>query len=97
MANPSPAITFSVDLTPFMNEKMGPSTHEVTFGVPQLDSNQKDRRSSWFPSLTVAPNRVLRHGATFTAYGQQAVYLRDMYAVGYAPADRAYLKVTLVA
>lgn len=97
MANPSPAITFSVDLTPFMNETMGPVTSEVSVGIPVLDTNTNNLRSSYFPSLTVSPNHVLKHGDTFTEYGQKAVYLRDMYAVGYAPADRAYLTVESVA
>ena len=97
MANPSPAITFTVDLTPLMSETIGSVTHEVTVGIPVLDSTANARRSSWLPSITVSPNRVLRHGDSFTEYGQAAVYLRDMYAVGYAPADRAYLTVTLVA
>jgi hypothetical protein len=96
MANPSPAITFSINLTPFMNESMGPSTSSVSVGIPALDANATDHRSSYFPSLTVSPNFVLKHGDSFTEYGQKAIYLRDMYAVGYAPADRAYLTVESV-
>ncbi|RDJ35491.1 MAG: hypothetical protein DWQ19_11790 [Crenarchaeota archaeon] len=97
MANPTPTITFSVDLTPFMNETMGAATSEITVAVQELDNNGENTRSSFFPSLTVAPNRVLKHGDTFVEYGLKAVYLRDTYAVGYAPADRAYLTVVSVA
>ena len=93
MSNPTPAITFTVDLTPLMNETMGPTTHEMSFAVPVLDSNGKNVRSSFLPSLTLGPNRVVKHGDSFTEYGQKAIYLRNMYAVGYAPAERAYLTI----
>ena len=97
MANPSPAITFSVSLTPFNNEAFGPATHAVTVGMPVLDSNAENVRSTYLPGLTAAKNRIVKHhGGIFTEYGQKAIYLRNMYAVGYAPADRAYLTVESV-
>jgi hypothetical protein len=108
MTNPSPAITFSVDLTPLSNEAIGPNTSATTTAVLSPDmyqgadngtaarANRKNLVSTLLPSLQVSPDRVLKHGDTFTEYGTKAVYLRKMYAVGYAPAERAYLTVTSV-
>ncbi len=109
MTNPSPAITFSVNLTPLSNEALGPSTNNADTAVLSPDSyqgadngvvarsNRKNLVSTYLPSFLTSPNHALKHGDTFTEYGQKAVYLRDMYAVGYAPADRAYLTVVTVA
>lgn len=106
MANPSPAITFTVDLSILASEAFGPDTNQTDTGVLQPDqygtspdtgrtqfSNRRSTRSSWTPTLTLG-NRVWKHGDSFTEYGLQAVYLRDMYGVGYAPADRAILTIT---
>jgi len=95
--NPTPAITFSVDLSRLMNEKVGPSTSEIEVAVPELDANHSTNASTWLPTLMVSPNHKLKHGDTFVAYGQRAIYLRDTYGVGYAPNERAYLVVESVA
>lgn len=64
--------------------------------------NRKNNRSTWvpnginisgIPASVLGPNRALKHGDQFTLYGMQALYVRDMYAEGYAPADRAWLTV----
>jgi hypothetical protein len=94
--NPTPAITFSVDLSHLMNEKLGPITNEAEVAVSELDSNYSTNASTWLPTLTVSPNHKLKHGDTFVAYGQRAIYLRDMYGVGYAPSERAYLVIESV-
>lgn len=94
MTNLSPEITFTVNLAPTMNLTVGPLTNEKTVGVlPGSDSNQSNVVSALLPTLQISPDYQLKHGDTFTAYGQKAIYLRNMYAVGYAPADRAYLEV----
>jgi len=109
MANLNPAITFSVNLAPLANETIGSATNSQTTGVLSPDmyqspdrgrtenSNRKALVSSLLATIGVSPDRVLKDGDTFTEYGRKAVYLRKMYAVGYAPAHRAYLTVTLVA
>lgn len=57
-------------------------------------ANRKNTRSTWIPGQLVGENRALTHGDTFTAYGEKAVYIRDMYASGYATAaDRTFLEV----
>jgi hypothetical protein len=43
--------------------------------------------------MGILGDKTLKHGDTFTLYGKQALYVRDNYAVGYAPADRAWLDV----
>lgn len=101
MTNPSPAISFEVDLTLLRNEKVGPLTTEgqVNMEVSDLAANRTTRRdqlSTYLPTLNVGGNRILKHGDTFTEYGMKAVYLRDMYGVGYAPTERAYLKIVSV-
>lgn len=98
MSNPTPAITFSVDLTPTYNITVGPITNEITTALlpPGDVDNRANVVSTWLPTLQIDPNFQLKHGDTFTAYGQKAVYLRSMYAVGYAPAERAYLTVVSV-
>ena len=109
MANPVPTIVFQVNLALLNNESIGPVTNSVTTGVLSPDqyqvspdngvvenANRKSTRSSWLPSLQMAPNVDLHDGDRFTEYGQRAVYLRDTYGIGYAPADRAYLTVVSV-
>ena len=43
--------------------------------------------------MGILGDKNLKHGDTFTLYGKQALYVRDNYAVGYAPSDRAWLEV----
>jgi hypothetical protein len=109
MTNPTPAITFQVDFKLQMNEKIGPIENEKDVAVLHPDRYQEDQDNailenanrvnlvgSHLPTMNLG-NRKLKHGDTFTEYGQKAVYLRDMYGVGYAPSDRAYLKVVSIA
>ena len=106
MANPSPEITFRVNLELLSTEAIGPLTNErnpsilhPTQHVESPDRGRTDKaylkntRVAYIPGLTAAVNRELRQGETFTAYGQQAIYIRDQFAVGYAPAERAVLEV----
>lgn len=101
-----PSFTFTVNLELFGTEQIGPNTNSVnpTMLHPsryQSDqdnaqteqSNFKNTRSTWNPGYILA-NRVLKHGDTFTVTGQKGLYLRDMYGIGYAPADRACLEVS---
>jgi len=109
MANPSPTITFQVDLTLLSNENIGPITNQVSTGVLSPDryqespdnavvenSNRVNTVSGYFPSYTVSPDFSVKHGDTIVEYGQKAIYLRNMYGIGYAPAERAILTVVSV-
>jgi hypothetical protein len=105
MSNPYPEITFEVDLTLLKSEDFGPATNESSVGVHHPDFFQNDAnnghvernrrtatRSTWNPGLA-GVNQNLKHGDQFTLYGLNAIYVRDMYAVGYAPTDRAVLNI----
>ena len=106
MADPYPTITFRVNLELKSEEQIGPNTNEKDVSIlhPDLHQNSADRgrleksnrvntRSSWNPGLLGAKNWALKDGDEFTQHGQQALYTRDTYAIGFAPADRAYLEI----
>ncbi len=87
MANPWPTITFSVNLEtlhryswlqPYFNTE--PQGNETE---PE-GNNFKYTRSTWAPNLNVT-NLNQKQGYTFTAYGLNAIYLRDNYALGEDP------------
>ena len=101
-----PSFTFTVNLELMSTEQIGPDTNAINPGMlhpsrHQNDqdnarteqSNFKNTRSTWKPGLII-DNRALKHGDTFTVTGQKGLYLRDMYGIGYAPADRACLEVS---
>jgi len=103
MANPTPALTFRVNLTLHRTEAFGPAGGST--GVLHPDRHVSDQDAAvesianratqlhgYLPSVTLGSHKLV-HGQEFTAYGQKAVYLRETYAVGYAPADRAYLEI----
>lgn len=96
MSNPSPTITFRVNLTLPMKEAFGPNSDE--YGVNHPDrfqpdqdqavtdiSNRKNYRSVWLPGLGGTSNRALKHGDTFTAYGMNAIYIKNTYTTGLNP------------
>jgi len=67
-----------------------------------LLANRPSTRSMWLTTAAGIPptylaenigHRGLQHGDTFTLTGSQAIYVRNMYAVGYAPYDRAVLQI----
>jgi len=101
-----PAITFQVSLDMFTTEVIGPLTSPRTYANISPDSfqtnsdtavseqnNRKYTRSTFFPGNLAGENRVLKHGDTFTEYGQKAIYIRDRYAVGYALPHESYLTI----
>jgi len=101
-----PSFTFTVNLELPLDEKIGPNTNEIVTGMlhptrHQDDqdnaiaeqSNFKNTRSTWKPDL-IGMNYALKHGDTFTLTGAKGIYMKDMYGIGYAPADRACLEVT---
>lgn len=108
MTNPSPAITFRADLSRLTSETIGPVTNAVEQGVLHPDAfqspdqgrtenaNRVNTISAYLPTFKVSPDKVLKHGDEFIEYGLKALYLRNMYGVGYAPADRAVLVVVSV-
>jgi hypothetical protein len=100
-----PSFTFLVNLELLSTEQIGPSTNAINPAMLHPTRHQDDQdnavveksnfrttRSTWNPGI-LGLNRVLKHGDTFTVTGQKAIYLRDMYAVGFAPADRAVLEI----
>ena len=100
-----PSFTFLVNLELLKTEAIGPKTNSISPAMlhpsrhqddqdnAQLEqANFKTTRSTWKPGL-LGLNRVLRDGDTFTVTGHKGIYLRDMYAVGFAPADRACLEI----
>lgn len=107
MGNPTPAIEFRVDLTLLKQEVVNnDGTQSAILHPDRYSSDQdaavasidyrKNLRSTFIPGLSGANNRVMKHGDTFTEYGQKAVYLRSTYGIGYAAADQAYLVVVSV-
>ena len=100
MANPSPAITFQVDLTLLMSELVQTKTSEKSVGQSSPDaanlSTASSRLSAFLPGVHLN-NKVCHHGDTFVKYGSEAIYLRDTYGKTYAPAERAYLTIVSVA
>jgi len=106
MADPHPTITFRVNLELTDSEQVGantnardvsilhPDLHQTSADQGRLDkSNRVNTRSTWNPGLLAGKNRALKDGEEFTVFGLQALYLRDTYAVGFAPADRAVLEI----
>jgi len=106
MSDPAhPSITFRVNLALSSSETIGPSTnsdnpsmlhptqHQNSPDNGRVEeSNLKNTRVTWLPSQLLN-NRQLKHGDEFTVSGLKALYIRDMYASGYAPSDRAFLEV----
>lgn len=108
------SITFRVNLELLRDEAVGSKLNQRDVGMLHPDqhqtspdngraetSNRKNTRSTWIPGQLVGENRPLKHGDTFTAYGERAIYIRDQYAVGWTPqgmqqlppADRRFLEV----
>ena len=101
-----PSITFTVDLSLKGAELIGPNTNSVSTSILHPDQyqlssdngrteagNRATSRSSWLPGQLVGENRKLKDGDTFTKTGLKAIYIRDLYAVGFAPSDRAWLTI----
>ena len=110
MANPSPAITFRVDLSLLKQETFGPVTNQRSEGILHPDSGTTQntdaykayrpaQRVTWLGGVGAASNVEFKHGQEFTAYGPQALYLKKMYGIGVegVPADRAVLEVVSIA
>lgn len=106
MTDLQPVITFRVNLTLPHFDYLGPNTNErvVDNLSPDQYDNSPDRgraasaaRINNISTLTqmMLPgvSRMLKHGDEFTLNGKQAVYVRNTYAVGYAPVDVAFLEV----
>ena len=90
---PYPTIVFQVDLSISRTETIGPITNTRGFAVLHPDrhtrnqdnavlsiDDRKNHISAMFPSITISGGRVLSHGDQLTAYGTDALYLRDMYS-----------------
>ena len=99
------SITFRVNLTLHKSELVGPAGNAIDTAMLSPDqyqtspdqgrtdtSNRTSTISTWLPT-TQAGMEALKHGDTFTLNGLQAIKVRNLYASGYAPADRAWLDV----
>jgi len=106
MADPYPTITFQVNLALHTTEAIGPNTNVVNPEMLHPDRHQDDQDnaltdianrpaslSTWLPGLLAGENANMKNGDQFTLHGQKATYMRDNYANGFAPADRAWLDV----
>lgn len=93
MANPSPTIVFSVDLTLLRSESVGPNTNLADTGMLNPDRHSEDQdaaissiddrknhRSVWMPDR-IGCNRSFKHGYNFTEYGLNAIYLKNHYGI----------------
>lgn len=109
MANPSPAITFRVNLSLLKQEAFGPITNQRYEAVNHPDNGTTQNTDAykayrpastvtWLAGIGAARNIEMKHGAEFTVYGNEAVYLRKMYGIGIdgVPTDRAVLEVVSV-
>lgn len=86
MANPKPAITFSVN-TETLNRQghLVPNRLEASGGetVAEADNQKYTRSIAMIPGLLMANMPTgYKHGDTFTVYGQQAFYLKNLHATG---------------
>jgi hypothetical protein len=99
MANPVPTITFQVDLTLLVNENFKTKTSESLVGQSSPDvanlAQAPKNLSTFLPGVNLN-NKASHHGDTFVKYGKEAIYLKNTYGQGYAPAERAYLKIISV-
>lgn len=88
-----PIITFRVLMTRQLQETIGPKTNSksVTMLHPDQHDNSADRGRTnsaqhqnqfqpFIPGFLRGSNIVRNDDGTFTAYGQQAVYLKQQYA-----------------
>lgn len=103
----TPTISFTVDLSRLNSEAIGTITNASNQGVLHPDRHQGDQdraiadiaqrrtlKMAYLPGINTSMNRELKHGDTFTETGKAALYLRDMYGIGYATdASRAVLRV----
>mgnify|MGYP003387881939 CR=1 FL=1 len=98
MSNPSPTITFVVNLDNARHEAFGPNTNSSSTGVLHPDRHQtnqdsaiaaeavhKNQRSSFLPGFLAGENIVRNDDGTITAYGMKAYYLQKTYTVGLNP------------
>jgi hypothetical protein len=104
----TPVITFRVNLSLAAGESQGTSLDSRVQGVLHPDryvgmTGQDDavasiaaragHRVAYLPGRTAAANRYRKHGEVFTETGEDALYMRNMYAIGYAEQDNAFLEV----
>lgn len=88
-----PVITFRVLRQRQTEEGIGPITNQRTGTVlhPDMHDSSPDRGNTnkvqhqtqiwqWFPGLIPGNNLYVSSDGTFTAYGQQATYLKTQYA-----------------
>jgi len=83
--NPTwPVYTFRTKLTsPLRNSWSLPSNTQPEGNETQSEaSNIPNTFTSWIPGKLPGPNITGPNGTVFTAYGQQATYLKNTYANG---------------
>lgn len=86
MSNPThPVYTFRINLQTLQRYSWSLPNRTTLDGnetVSEAD-NQKAARSTWLCNLAPGCNFIVNeHDGTFTAYGQQAHYLKTLYVTG---------------
>jgi hypothetical protein len=104
----TPVITFMVNLTLATGEVIGPSpdakSQEVLPPDRYTGANLQDSavasiafratlRSVYLPGLSAGDNVYRTHGDVFTAIGEDALYLKNTYGIGFADPQNACLVV----
>lgn len=85
MTNPSPKITFQVNLETLNRQSHLVPNRTTTTGneVTSEADNVKATRSTWVSSLFPGVEHIAhKDGDQIVAYGQKAVYLKRTYATG---------------
>ena len=86
--NPKPAITFSVNTETLNRQGHLVPNRVTTTGdetVSEADNQKTTRSIAMLPGLLMANMPTgYKHGETFTVYGKQALYLKDLYCKGNA-------------
>lgn len=82
-----PTIVFEVNLETQNNlDHLTPDRYQSSADQGRTEgSNHSSTRTTWFPGLTAAENRALKHGDQFTANGKKAIYLKNEYTTGANP------------
>lgn len=93
-----PIIVFALNLARNSNESVGPNTNFNTTGIlhPVRHTEDQDAvpaaltqfntlRSSFVPGFLAGENVVKNDDGTFTAYGQKAIYLKNLHTTGENP------------
>ena len=105
MSNPTPTIVFQVNLPIAQEEVFGPMENSSVIAMlnPYRFSSDQTAavasiaqlatlRSTWLPDM-FNNNKSLKHGDQFTLQGNDALYMRNLYGIGYSSPESAFLTI----